>query len=111
MSEATGSIDALPPSALRPLARHLGSGRVKLALLACVALVLGLVASGLLPGSLARGLSALGRAEPSLLWLAGAGFIGSLAASAGSWRSTLATCGAQVDRLDACARVTASVRS
>ena len=37
-------------------------------------------------------------------WLAGLGFVGSLVATAGAWRTTIAGCGGRVGRLDGCAR-------
>jgi uncharacterized membrane protein YbhN (UPF0104 family) len=47
---------------------------------------------------------ALGRADPRWLWLAGAGFVASVLASAGSWRSAIGLCGGRIGLPDAAAR-------
>ena len=62
------------------------------------------VASGSLGGTLAQGLSSLGTADKRWLWLAAAGFAGSLFATAAAWRSTVNACGARMSHVDAWAR-------
>jgi uncharacterized membrane protein YbhN (UPF0104 family) len=95
--------DASPLGGLRG---HLRVGPIRLLLAA--GLTLGVVTlaarPGLLGGALGRGLSALGSANTTFFWIAGAGFLVSLVASANTWRTTLRACGARLGWWDACAR-------
>ena len=88
------------------LGARLRTGRTRwlavVGLLATIAVVV--AARGRLGGALAGGTAALDRANTTLLWLAGAGFVVSLIASAGSWKTTLEACDARVGLMDACAR-------
>jgi uncharacterized membrane protein YbhN (UPF0104 family) len=71
--------------------------------LATVGLVFA-VAGGSFGNTLAHGVSGLGVADSRWLWVAAAGFVGSLLATAGAWRSALSACGGRLGRVDACAR-------
>lgn len=53
---------------------------------------------------LSKGMAAVGHANTGILWLAAAGFVVSIVASASTWRTTLEGCGARLDSKDACAR-------
>ena len=81
-------------------------GRRGLAAAAGTLLVLAvLVATPQLLGSrVADAFSALGGASPRWLWLAAAGFLASVLAAAGSWRSAIGLCGGRVEPVDATAR-------
>jgi len=62
------------------------------------------LANGALGGALAQGICGLTRADPRWLWVAAAGFAGSLLATAAAWRSTVTSCGARLGHVDAWAR-------
>jgi hypothetical protein len=62
--------------------------------LAAVALV---ATPGALGGMVLKGMTAVGHANILILWIAGAGFVVSLIASANAWRTTLECCGARLD--------------
>ena len=81
------------PSPLRLLGAGLG-----------VLVAVGAVVLWVRSGHLAQSVTLVGHARPGYVWLAGLGFAGSLVATAGAWRSTLAGCGGRVGRLESCAR-------
>jgi uncharacterized membrane protein YbhN (UPF0104 family) len=58
----------------------------------------------LLGSRVEEAMGALGAADPSWLWLAGAGFGVAVLAAAGSWRSALGLCGGRIGLADATAR-------
>jgi uncharacterized membrane protein YbhN (UPF0104 family) len=58
----------------------------------------------LLGPSLSNALDAVGRANPSWLWVAAVGFIVSVATAAGSWRCAMGLSGGRMSLGDACAR-------
>jgi uncharacterized membrane protein YbhN (UPF0104 family) len=96
-------VDASPLGGLR--------GRLRLSplrLLLAAGLMLGVAMlaarPGLLGGALGKGLTALAGANTTYFWIAGAGFLVSLVASANTWKTTLQACGARVNGRDACAR-------
>jgi glycosyltransferase 2 family protein len=89
--------------------RALGDSGLRMATfgLAAVLATVGLVfagAGGSFGRTFARGLSELRVADGRWLWVAALGFAGSLAATAGAWRSAITACGGRVGRADACAR-------
>lgn len=73
-----------------------------------IALGLGFVAlaarPGALGGSLTKGVAALGHAQTTYFWIAGACFVVSLLAASGAWKTTLEGCGARLGMTNACAR-------
>lgn len=85
---------------------HARVGRRGIAAAAVLLLALLAVAATprLLGGTVAAALDAVGAANATWLWLAGAGFALSVAAAAGSWRCALGLCGGRLAASDACAR-------
>jgi uncharacterized membrane protein YbhN (UPF0104 family) len=98
-TSATGSVPALRLTRrLPPVARRIAAAAGSV--LAVAAAVVLLVHGGRLAGSIAL----IQHANLPYVWLAAVAFLGSLAASASAWRTTLAGCGGRGSRLDACAR-------
>jgi uncharacterized membrane protein YbhN (UPF0104 family) len=87
------------PFAIELKKRHLALFGGSLALLAVLA-----AAPQLLGGVVADGIHGLSEASPGWLWLAAAGFAGSLAAAASAWMLALTRCGGETSRADATAR-------
>ncbi len=71
---------------------------------AAVSALLVIASGGGLGHTLSQGLAAVARADRRWLFVAFAGFLGSLVATAGGWRATLGACGGRIGRVDACAR-------
>jgi uncharacterized membrane protein YbhN (UPF0104 family) len=88
------------------LIARLRAGPTALLALAGLILVVVLVVAtrGSLGGALTHGTAALAHANTTFLWIAGAGFAGSLIATARTWKTTIEACGARVSVKDACAR-------
>ena len=90
---------AMPPLSEHIDRRSLVFGGVALALL------LALVSMpGLLRDLVGEALASLADASPGLLWLAGACFVGVLAALGSAWRAGVRACGGTLDAVDATAR-------
>ena len=69
-----------------------------------LALVVSVATPQLLGRRVGAALDSLGAADAKLLWLAGLGFLISVLAAAGSWRSVIGICGGRVGPTDAAAR-------
>src|SRR3954468_18284774 len=93
-------MSASPPAVRRLLDRRTlaAAGGAPLALVAVAA------TPQLLGSRVGAAFNGIDEANPSLLWLAGLGFLVSLVGNASAWRSTLALCGARLTRTDANAR-------
>jgi len=81
-------------------------GRRGLAAAVATLVVLAVVAATpqLLGSQVARAIAALTAADPRWLWLAAVGFLASVLAAAGSWRSAIGLCGGRLGPCDAAAR-------
>ncbi len=81
-------------------------GRRGLAAAAGMVLVLVVVAATpqLLGSRVEDAIDALRSADPRWLWIAGTGFLVSVLAAAGSWRSAIGLCGGRIGMIDAAAR-------
>lgn len=81
------------------------SGRCLAASAAALALVLAVAtAPPLLGPRVADAVGGLGAADASWLWASGASFAAALACAGCAWRSAVGLCGAELSRVDACAR-------
>ena len=81
-------------------------GRRGIAAAAGMLIVLAVVAATpqLLGTQVGEAVESLGHADPRWLWLAGVGFVLSVMAAAGSWRSAIGLCGGRIGLVDSAAR-------
>jgi uncharacterized membrane protein YbhN (UPF0104 family) len=83
---------------------RIGRRGLAAAIVLLLALLAAIATPQLLGHRVAEAMETLGTADPKWLWIAGAGFVVSVLAAAGSWRCAMAICGGRLGLTDACAR-------
>jgi uncharacterized membrane protein YbhN (UPF0104 family) len=91
-------------AALAQIQARIGRRGIAAAALVLVALFASVATPQLLGHRVAAALETISTADAKWLWLAGVGFLVSVAASAASWRCAIGFCGGRVGLTEACAR-------
>src|SRR4051794_5656128 len=89
---------------LRQVGNRVGTRGIAVACALLLALAAVAATPQLLGKQVSNAFEALGGADPKWLWIAGIGFLLSVAGSAASWRWAIRTCGGSLTLMDACAR-------